>query len=280
MCANIDHYRQHGVEFRKLMRIGRCWAFAALIGAVLVGVSLEPAFAFQQAIGEPPPGQTSEMTGLPDYLKDRGTGIPVSMFGTFVRRGELLFYPYFEYYHDRGTEYTPDEFGYPDTNDYTGNFIAREWLVWVGYGITDRLAVEIETAYLINATLDSDPTDPSGMPPKIHESGLGDVEGQIRWRWTTEDDKRPEIFSYYETVFPLQKDKQIIGTSEWELKLGTGLIKGFRWGTVAARVAVEHAGEGLELGELAVEYLKRVSSSWRLFASVEGTQDEWEVTLL
>jgi hypothetical protein len=33
----------------------------------------------------------------PTYLEDRGTGIPTSMFGTYVRRGELLVYPFFEY---------------------------------------------------------------------------------------------------------------------------------------------------------------------------------------
>jgi len=237
----------------------------------------EPASAFQQPPAGDPAGISARQGESPYYLRDRGTGIPVSMFGTFVRRGELLFYPYFEYYHDKSAEYAPDEFGYADENDYFGNFIAREWLFWIGYGITDQLSVEFETAYHINATLDSDPDDPSDMPQKIHESGLGDVEGQIRWRWTTEDEKRPEIFSYYETVFPFQKDKQIIGTSVWELKLGTGLVKGFRWGTVAARAAVEYADEGLELGEVAVEYLKRISSGLRLFAAVEGTQDEWEL---
>ncbi len=244
---------------------------------ILFGSGPAEAQAFQKSIGDPPSIQISGERNLPYYLQDRGTGIPVSMFGTFVRPGQLLFYSFFEYYHDRDAEYAPDEFGFAETNDYFGNFIGREWLVWVGYGITDRLAVEFETAYLTNATLDKDPDDPSGMPTKIHESGLGDVEGQIRWRWTTEDEKRPEIFSYYETVFPLQKNKQIIGTSIWEFKLGTGLIKGFRWGTVVARVAVEYSDEGLEPGEFGVEYLKRISPGLRLFAGVEGAQDEWEL---
>jgi hypothetical protein len=31
---------------------------------------------------------------VPIYLKDRGTGIPTSMFGTYVSKGELLFYPF------------------------------------------------------------------------------------------------------------------------------------------------------------------------------------------
>ncbi|MFC1523410.1 hypothetical protein ACFL6N_01335 [Thermodesulfobacteriota bacterium] len=56
------------------------------------------------------------------------------------------------------------------------------------------------------------------MPDEISESGLGDVEGQIRWRFMEEDQSRPELFTYFETVFPFQKDKQIIGTQDWEFK--------------------------------------------------------------
>lgn len=37
---------------------------------------------------------------LPFYLKDRGTGIPTSMFGTYVRKEEVLVYPFYEYYYD------------------------------------------------------------------------------------------------------------------------------------------------------------------------------------
>jgi len=256
---------------------GSGWLCAVLISLVFTGASYTRACAIQQSSKAVYDSYNSQSSELPVYLRDRGTGIPVSMFGTYVRRGELRFYPYFEYYHDKNAEYAPDEFGYADTNDYFGNYIAREWLFWFGYGITDRLAVEFETAYYIDATLDKASDDPSGMPTKIDESGLGDVEGQIRWRWTTENEKRPEIFSFYETVFPFQKDKQLIGTSVWELKLGTGFVKGFRWGTVTARAAIEYADDGLELGEMAVEYLKRLSSKLRIFASVEGAQDEIEL---
>ena len=35
---------------------------------------------------------------IPVYLIDRGTGIPMSIFGTYVRDGELLVYPFYEYY--------------------------------------------------------------------------------------------------------------------------------------------------------------------------------------
>ena len=42
---------------------------------------------------------------LPVYLRDRGTGVSTSMFGTYIRQGELLFYPFFEYYLDKNMEY-------------------------------------------------------------------------------------------------------------------------------------------------------------------------------
>ena len=32
----------------------------------------------------------------PPYLQDRGTGVATSMFGTYVQKGELLVYPFFE----------------------------------------------------------------------------------------------------------------------------------------------------------------------------------------
>jgi len=70
----------------------------------------------------------------------------------------------------------------------------------------------------------------------------------------------------------------MIGTSDWEFKLGTGAVKGFRWGTVTVRTAVEYnrAEDLFELGEYAVEYLKRISPLLRLYAGVEGSQDEVE----
>jgi hypothetical protein len=105
---------------------------------------------------------------------------------------------------------------------------------------------------------------------------LGDVEGQIRWRWNHESASTPEFFSYFETVFPTGEKNSLIGTSDWQLKLGTGLIKGYNWGTMTFRAAVEYdaAEDKVDVGEYALEYLKRVSDRVRLFAMLEGTQDE------
>jgi hypothetical protein len=212
-----------------------------------------------------------------DRLRDRGTGIPSSMFGTYIDRGELLVYPFFEYYRDRNIEYAPEEFGSVGSTDFRGKYRASEGLIFLGYGASDRLAVELEAA-VISARLIKSPLDLSSMPDTIEESGLGDVEGQLRWRWNRETERRPELFSFFEVVLPLQKNKHLIGTQYWELKLGSGIVRGFGWGTMTFRAAVEYDGEenGIGPGEYALEYLKRVSPGLRLYTGVEGTEDEIE----
>jgi hypothetical protein len=215
-----------------------------------------------------------DIEGAP-YLRDRGTGLPTSMFGTYVRKGELLVYPFFEYYRDHNFEYKPEEMGFGLDEDFRGRYRASEGLLFIGYGISDRLAVEFEAA-IITAELEKSPDDPSGVPARIEESGSGDVEGQIRYRWAFENERRPEIFSYFEAVSPQQKDKLLIGTPDWEFKLGSGLIKGYPWGTMTARLALDYEVEAtkLDAGEYAVEYQRRLSRSWRIYLGLEGSQDE------
>jgi hypothetical protein len=219
---------------------------------------------------------------LPPHLRDRGTGVATSMFGTYVRQGELLVYPFFEWYHDSNLEYKPNEFGFAGDTDFRGKYRASEGLLFLGYGITRNLAIELEAA-VITAELEKSPSDPSAQPSRFKESGLGDVEGQLRWRFQEEEaGGRPELFTYFETVFPLQKTKKLIGTSSWEFKLGIGAIRGFRWGTMTVRAAVENAeDEGkrkFEAGEYAIEYLRRISRTWRVLAAIEGSQlDEVEL---
>jgi len=216
------------------------------------------------------PGRAHLDTGdLPPHLRDRGTGIPVSMFGTYIQPGQLLVYPFFEYYRDADYEYAPDEFGYADEADYRGRYHASEGLLFLGYGVSERIALEIEAA-VIDATLERADGD---------ASGLGDVEGQLRIRWLTEQGPRPELFSYLEIVGPTQDEGSLIGTTDWEFKLGLGLIRGFGVGTVTLRGAVEYdrAEDVSEVGEVALEVLRRLSSTWRVMGMVEGTQDEVEL---
>jgi hypothetical protein len=241
--------------------------FALLLAfGLIVGTASSPRMAHAQE------------SDLPPYLRDRGTGIPTSQFGTYIRKGELLVYPFFEYYLDNDAEYKPSDLGYHLDQDFRGRYRASEGLLFLAYGLTDWLAVELE-AGVIDATLETSPDDHSGVPARIHESGLSDVEGQLRARWTRETERRPEVFSYFEVVAPLQKDKVLIGTRDWELKLATGLVKGFSWGTMTLRASLEYSREEskLELGEYAVEYLKRLSPRWRLYLGVEGVQDEVEM---
>ncbi len=214
---------------------------------------------------------------LPVYLQDRGSGIPTSMFGTYVRPGELLVYPFIEFYMDSDMEYSPDELGYGVVADYRGKYSATEALIFIGYGLSNQWAIEFEAA-VIQATLEKASEDISNMPDKIEESGLGDVEGQIRYRWFGEKERRPEVFNYFECVIPTQDTGSLIGTTDWEFKLGVGTIKGFYWGTITLRTAVEYdrAEDVTEIGEAAVEYLKRINPKWRVFLGVEGAQDEWE----
>ena len=259
----------------------------AFVGTALCGVSMlaggepvvvgPPAPRSGQPVGAQAQGTVVQGPGvLPAYLHDRGEGVPTSMFGTYIRRGEWIVYPFFEYYRDDDFEYKPEELGYPGEVDYLGHYRAKEGLLFLSYGLGQNLAIEVEAAY-ISAAFEKAADDPSLVPSRIEESGLGDVEGQIRWRFQQETERRPELFSYFETVIPHNKERVLIGTSGWELKLGTGLVKGFGWGTLTARVAVEYSeasSSHFDLGEYAVEYLKRLSPHFRVYVGLEGTQDE------
>jgi hypothetical protein len=210
-----------------------------------------------------------------DYLYDRGEGIPTSQFGTYINQGEILVYPFYEYYFDSDLEYEPAEFGFGSTQEYRGRYHANEGILFVAYGITNRLAIEFEAA-IISARLTKAPNDNSALANELQESGLSDVEGQVRWRWNFENESSPEFFNYFEFVLPTGKKNSLIGTSDWEFKLGAGLIKGFSWGTITGRLAVDYiASEStLQIGEYAFEYLKRLSENFRIFLMLEGSEDE------
>lgn len=212
----------------------------------------------------------------PPYLADRGPGIPTSLFGTYIRGGELLFYPFYEYTRNNEEEYKPSELGFEGELDYMGEGVEHELLLFFAYGFSDSLAVELEAAVWSKATLDKAPEDPSGVPARIEESGLGDVESQLRWRWSEETATRPEYFSFFEVVFPFQKDKLILGTPDWEFAGGFGAIKGFSWGTLLGKVGFKYENEEgkVEPGEYALEYLHWVSPHWRLVGTIEGEDDE------
>lgn len=220
-----------------------------------------------------PWGRRLEAQATAPYLRDRGPGVPMSMLGSYVEKGHVLVYPFFEWYADRNLEYKPRELGYGTSgDDYRGRFRASEGIFYVGYGITHDLAVEMEAA-VITAELRPSLSDTSALKPvRVHEAGLGDVEGQIRWRPQRETESRPEIWTFFETVLPLQRTRHIIGTQDWEFSAGFGVTKGFRWGTMTFRASAEYTDRQVDAGEYAVEYMRRLSPSWQIIGAVEGTQ--------
>ena len=211
--------------------------------------------------------------------RDRGgAGLPASQFATFIEAGDLLVYPFYEYYRDRNAEYKPSELGYVGDTDYFGRSRAHEGILFIGYGLSSRFAFEVEAA-VIKARQEKASDDTSNFPAAgLEESGLGDVEAQLRYRWREETGGGPEVYSYFETVFPFQKDKVLIGTSVWELKYGMGLARSTSFGTVIVRGGVALVDGTAELGEYAAEYVRGVSDRLRVYAGVEGSQDE--VTLI
>ena len=69
--------------------------FHANLVVALIALTSLPTPALAQQVSD------NELTNW--RQRDRGTGQPTSMFGTYVRRRELLVYPFFEYYLDNDT---------------------------------------------------------------------------------------------------------------------------------------------------------------------------------
>ena len=163
----------------------------------------------------------AEAQRLAPYLADRGTGIATSMFGEYVRKGELLVYPFYEFTLFNQFEYKPAELGFGLDQDFRGKFREHEANFFLAYGLSDRIALELESAVFTTARLLKDPSDPSALPTELKESGFGDTQAEIRYRFAHETLTRPELFSYLEVDFPFQRNRRIIGTH-----LG---LQGRRW---------------------------------------------------
>lgn len=218
----------------------------------------------------------------PLFLADRGVGVPTSIFATYIRKGELLVYPFYEYVRATHDEYHGSELGFLGDTDYLGSSRAHEAVLFVAYGLTDDLAIELESELYVTRTLKRAPDDTTtGMPARLEESGPAETEAQLRWRMSRETTTRPELYSNFEVTFPFQKDKVLIGASDWGFAAGFGAVKGFSWGTLTARISIGYEGEdgSVELGEYAVEYLKRLSKTWRGFTAIEGESDELSLIL-
>src|SRR5262245_61548351 len=151
----------------------RCRTLPGL-AAVLLGAASSVAAKDAAPCGPPAPEtgrsapqatRANATAPLPARLRDRGEGVPTSMFGTYIRRGEWIVYPFFEYYWDNDYEYKPAELGYAGDTDFRGRFRASVGLLFLGYGLTENLAFELEAA-VISATLEKSPDDFSAVPPR------------------------------------------------------------------------------------------------------------------
>lgn len=226
----------------------------------------------------------AQMDSLPSYLADRGTGLPSSIFATYIEPGELLVYPFFAYDRDYNREYQPLNLGFPSSEDFRGKYSETQSQIFVGYGFSEQLAVECEASFA-SASLSRSVDDHSGVPSTIRESGLADIEGQLRVRLFHETETRPEYFLYLEITAPSQKNKVLIGDPEWDLRPGVGVVRGFSWGTVSGRMTIEYNrdDEAWDIGEVSAEYLKQLTRSWRINLAVEGGEtgapDEWDLVL-
>lgn len=242
------------------MRGRRLWGGTAVLAARL-------------ALAPPLAGQVADI-----QARDRGgSGIPSSQFATFIEAGDLVVYPYYEFYRDKDAEYKPSEMGYVGDVDYFGRYRAHEGLIFLGYGVSSRLHLELEAA-VITAEQERAADDTSSFPAEgVEESGLGDVEAQARYRFREETEGAPEVYGYFETVFPFQRDRRLIGTSSWEFQYGMGLARSFGFGTMTLRASLAYADGSPEVGEYAIEYIRGVSDHLRLYGAVEGSEDEVEL---
>lgn len=239
--------------------------FRPLLGATLV---------FALLFGAPRPAAAQQAA----YLADRGDGIRTSLLATYIRPGEFIFYPFYEYTRTTNYEYKAADFGIagPDI-DYLGKKVDHEYLIFLGYAFNDSLALEFESALYSRARFTKASNDPVvAVPQEIRESGLGDTEMQLRWRWAKETETRPEITFAFQTVFPLQKKKKILGTQAWEFAAGVVLTKGYPFGTFTLRGQINHDRGDRETkpGEYALDYLKKLSPQWTVALTLEGEESE------
>ena len=217
--------------------------------------------------------KSSDTTTLPIYLRDRGTGMWTSLFATYMHKQELLIYPFFEYSYQHDYEYAPNDLGFNGDETYRGIYNQGEYLIYLGYGITDWLGFEFESGVFTATSIQKASADTSAVPATYEEKGFGDTQVEFNFRLLKESSHHPDIFAYQEFDIPLQTHKHITGKQEWELKSGVGIAKGFSFGTFTSRIALlwtPQAGT-VEIGEYSLEYMKKFSPVIRIYTGFEGT---------
>lgn len=202
---------------------------------------------------------------------DAGAGIRTSMIETYVEPHQLLIYPFYAYTWDHNFEYQPSMFGGSSIEDFRAHYQSHEGAVFLAYGVTDWLAVEIEGSQ-IAATFDKSPADSTGTPVRIQASGTADIGGQFRFRFGHGRDHRPEFFGSVEILPPAHGDQPLIGDAQWDVKGEIGAMRAYRWGTMTFRTTIEYnrGDTQWDLGETSLEYLRQMAPSWRLLLGIEG----------
>ncbi len=249
----------------------------AAVLAVLCGISLGP----HSAGAEDAPTTYG--------LRDRGPGVPTSLTGIYLERGEWLGAASYQDLENRGFQYSPDEFGIADENDYLGKYTSSGGIFFLGYGISESLAVGLRvTGGSTKLAKASD--DPSAMPSEIKESGIGEVAPELTWRFMTETASRPELYTYVSVLIPHDSDKNLIGTEDWVILPGIGLNRGFSWATLSARMDFEYdtaSTSALDFGKWTIEGQRRFSDAWWLSAGLQGQvgggnnfDEVWQTTYL
>jgi len=211
---------------------------------------------------------------------DSSRGLRTSMPETYVARHQLLVFPFGALSRDHNFEYQPASFGIASDQDYRGHFRTNEAQLFLAYGISDWLAVEVETSD-IHARFQKAPDDTSGTPAIINQTGLSDFQGQIRMRLGRERGRRPEFFAGIEILPPLHPHQALIGDGQWDVKGEIGATRTYGWGAMTLRTTIEYnrGDTHWDLGESSLEFLRPVSRNWRVFAAIEGGEggapDDW-----
>lgn len=202
---------------------------------------------------------------------DRGNGIRTSMVETYVEPHQLLIYPFGAYTWDHNFEYQPEIFGFGSDEDFRGQFKSTEAALFLAYGVTDWLALELEGS-LITADFEKSPADTFGTPATVHETGLSDIAGSLRFRVSPERGSRPEFFGSVELLPPQHGQQELIGDPQWNVKTEIGAVRQYHWGTMTFRTTIEYnrGDKHWDLGETSLEYLRRLSPAWRVLLGIEG----------
>ena len=226
-----------------------------LCAALLIGLGAAP-LAAQQDTLQPP-------------QRDRGPGVRTSEFQTYIQRGQFFVIPSASYVKDHNLEYSSLNWDVGTQTDLIGSFHSSSGQLFLAYGVTEWLAFEVEASYL-DAHFERSPQDTTSRP--INESGLGDFDVQARMRFVRERGSRPEIWGSLEFIPAANQDKVLIGDTPTDLKGEIGFTRGYQFGTMTFKTTIEynHVDQHWDLGETSIEYLRRLSTNWRLMAALEG----------